>query len=217
MAVENGGLSSYDIAANTAGGMASAASDLGGIVPYYEYTTGAIDGREYSDRQIAASMLVLGGRRAIAGAAEFSINTLSRVQLAPGGLTTFASGNPLTSIKLAPKGGPHGQTKLPWGDGFESHHMPPKAVNGLHPDVGPAIKMERVDHLLTSSHGSRAGSAVYRSHIQDLLNQGKVREAMATEINDARRAAMQGSGDRRKYNDAIQEMLEYARGIGYVK
>jgi hypothetical protein len=45
---------------------------------------------------------------------------------------------------VAPKGGAHGQTKLPWGDGFESHHMPPKSVNGLHPDVGPAIKMERV-------------------------------------------------------------------------
>jgi hypothetical protein len=113
-------------------------------------------------------------------------------------------------------GGAHGQTKLPWGDGFESHHMPPKSVNGLPPDVGPTIKMERVDHLLTSSHGSRAGSPAYRSHIEDLLGQGKVREAMAIEINDVRRAAMQGSGDLRKYNDGIREMLQYARGIGYV-
>ena len=113
-------------------------------------------------------------------------------------------------------GGAHGQTKLPWGDGFESHHMPPKSVNGLPPDVGPAIKMERVDHLLTSSHGSRAGSPAYRSNIEDLLSQGKVREVMAIEINDVRRAAMQGSGDLRKYNDGIREMLQYARGIGYV-
>ena len=29
------------------------------------------------------------------------------------------------------------------------------------------------DHLLTSSHGSRSGSAVYRSDIEDLLNQGR--------------------------------------------
>lgn len=94
--------------------------------------------------------------------------------------------------------------------------MPPKSVNGLPPDVGPAIKMERVDHLLTSSHGSRAGSPAYRSHIEVLLGQGKVREAMVIEINDVRRAAMQGSGDLRKYNDGIREMLQYARGIGYV-
>jgi hypothetical protein len=94
--------------------------------------------------------------------------------------------------------------------------MPPKSVNGLPPDVGPTIKMERVDHLLTSSHGSRAGSPAYRSNIEDLLSQGKVREVMAIEINDVRRAAMQGSGDLRKYNDGIREMLQYSRGIGYV-
>jgi hypothetical protein len=116
----------------------------------------------------------------------------------------------------APKGGPHGQTKLPWGDGLESHHMPAKSINGLHPDVGPAIQMDRADHLLTSSHGSRSGSAAYRSHIEDLLNQGKVREAMAIEIRDVRRAAFEGSGDMRKYNNAMREMLEYARRIGYV-
>lgn len=76
--------------------------------------------------------------------------------------------------------------------------------------------MDRVDHLLTSSHGSRPGSAAYRSHIEDLLNQGKVREAMAIEIRDVRRAALEGSGDMRKYNSAMREMLEYAREIGYV-
>ena len=117
----------------------------------------------------------------------------------------------------APRGGRHGKTKLPWGDGLESHHLPPKSVNGLHPDAGPAIQMTRGDHLLTSSHGSRAGSAGYRSHIEDLLNQGRVREAMAIEIRDVRRAALEGSGDMRKYNNALKEMLENARSIGFVR
>jgi len=114
------------------------------------------------------------------------------------------------------KGGAHGNTKLPWRDGFESHHMPAKSVTGLDPDVGPAIQMERIDHILTSSHGSRSGSAAYRSQIEDLLRQGKTRESMAIEINDVRRAALEASGDLIKYNGAIKEMLEYARGIDFI-
>ncbi len=77
--------------------------------------------------------------------------------------------------------------------------------------------MTRGDHLLTSSHGSRSGSAVYRSDIEDLLNQGKVREAMAIEIRDVRRAALEGSGDLRKYNAALKEMLQYARRTDFLQ
>jgi len=50
--------------------------------------------------------------------------------------------------------------------------------------------------------------AVERSH--------PVRKAMAIEIRDVRRAALEGSGDMRKYNNALKEMLEYAREVGYV-
>ncbi|WP_160167328.1 hypothetical protein [Rhodopirellula sp. SWK7] len=49
------------------------------------------------------------------------------------------------------------------------------------------------------------------------MNQGKVREAMATEIRDVRRAALEGSGDLRKYNSALKEMLEYARRTDFLE
>ena len=95
--------------------------------------------------------------------------------------------------------------------------MPAKSITGLDEDLGPAIQMSRIDHLKTSSHGSRSGSAIYRADIENLLNKGQVRKAMAIEIRDVRRAALQGSGDIRKYNQAVREMLEYARSIGYIK
>ncbi len=108
------------------------------------------------------------------------------------------------------RGGRHGDTKLPVGDKLESHHMPANSVYGKD-DYGPAIQMERHDHLKTSSHGSRVGSGVYRAQIADLLSQGNRRKAMAKEIQDVRRAAQEGSGNQRKYNNAVREMLQYAR------
>ncbi len=56
------------------------------------------------------------------------------------------------------QGGRHGDTKKPTGDGLDSHHMPPKSVNGLPPDEGPAIQMKPEDHRQTASHGSQPGS-----------------------------------------------------------
>ena len=43
-----------------------------------------------------------------------------------------------------------------------------------------------------------------------MIEKGDWRKAMATEIRDVRRAALQGSGDRTKYNGAVREMLNYA-------
>jgi hypothetical protein len=153
-----------------------------------------------------------------------SLHNNFEVRLNPGALTTFNSGLPINIISFsrrAPnrgtfRGGPHGETKLPWRDGLESHHMPAKSVTRLDPDAGPAIQMHKRDHLLTSSHGSRPGAAEYRAEIEDLLGQGRIREAMARAIRDVRRAALQGSGDMRKYNQAVREMLQYARRFGFL-
>jgi hypothetical protein len=46
--------------------------------------------------------------------------------------------------------------------------------------------------------------------------QGNVRGAMATEIRDVRRAAQQASDNIRKYNQAMQEMLDYAYGSNFL-
>jgi hypothetical protein len=46
-----------------------------------------------------------------------------------------------------------------------------------------------------------------------LIAQGKWREAMALEISDVRKIARK-SGDARKYNEAMLEMLEYFKCLG---
>jgi filamentous hemagglutinin len=80
---------------------------------------------------------------------------------------------------------------------------------------GPAIQMDPADHAKTSSNGQngRAG-AIYRAETADMISQGEYRKAMAREIRDVRRAAQEASGDRTKYNEAINEMLDYAKESG---
>jgi hypothetical protein len=112
------------------------------------------------------------------------------------------------------RGGPHEDTRLPTGDTLDSHHMPPKAVSPLDPKKGPAIKMERDEHRLTSSYGSGPEAVQYRAKIKEMIDKGEWRKALATEIRDVRRVA--GT----KYNQAIKEMLEYARTLketGFLK
>jgi hypothetical protein len=47
-----------------------------------------------------------------------------------------------------------------------------------------------------------------------MIREGRYRDAMAREIRDVRRAAREVSNDQTKYNEAIQEMLDYARRSG---
>ena len=46
-----------------------------------------------------------------------------------------------------------------------------------------------------------------------MIKDDRMRDAMAAEIRDVRRVAKE-SGDQRKYNEAIFEMLDYAKNIG---
>ncbi|MBL3576216.1 hypothetical protein JMK10_21125 [Rhodovulum sulfidophilum] len=50
-------------------------------------------------------------------------------------------------------GGAHGCTKKPGGDQLDSHHMPAASASPLPREMGPAIRMEPVDHRMTSSYG----------------------------------------------------------------
>jgi hypothetical protein len=85
----------------------------------------------------------------------------------------------------------------------------------LMPRDGPAIQIDPLDHAKTSSNGQngRAG-AIYRAENEDMIGQGRYRDTMAREIWDVRRAASEGSGSSSKYNQAIREMLDYARSSG---
>jgi hypothetical protein len=107
------------------------------------------------------------------------------------------------------RGGAHSKTSKPANDNKDSHHMPAKSTSPLKEKDGPAIQMDPQDHQLTSSHGTQGlAGQQYRSKIQALIDSGKWREAMATEILDIREL-QRALGDPKKYNEAMLEMLEY--------
>ena len=89
------------------------------------------------------------------------------------------------------------------------------ADTNVAPNDGPAIKMDPNDHAATSSNGNKGrASANYRDETAELIKAGRYRDAMAREIRDVRRAAAERSGNGKKYNEATQEMLDYARSSG---
>ncbi len=94
--------------------------------------------------------------------------------------------------------------------GGERHHCPANSVNGLTTYSGPAIRMLKEDHARTASYGSSAAAVAYRSEQKALIQQGKFEEAMQMDIDDIR--SLFGS----KYNDAIDEMVTYAKSKGYI-
>jgi len=101
------------------------------------------------------------------------------------------------------------------GDGLDNHHMPADSITDTPRGDGPAITMDPLDHRETSSWGSSLEAQEYRASQADLLEQGRARDAMAREIRDVRRVARE-AGDPRRYNQAMQEMLDYAKEAGYV-
>ncbi|EMQ2088781.1 hypothetical protein ABWR82_004696, partial [Salmonella enterica subsp. enterica] len=106
------------------------------------------------------------------------------------------------------RGGAHSETKGPVGDGLDSHHMPAKDSSPLSHDDGPAIHMDPLDHRKTRSNGSVPNSYQYRRQIEALIKSGRWRDALTIEISDVRDIANR-IGDPEKYDEAIQEMLDY--------
>jgi hypothetical protein len=113
------------------------------------------------------------------------------------------------------RGGSHADMSGPKtrGDGLDSHHMPDRYANPtVDPKDGPAIQMHPWDRHATSSNSWQGVESIrYRAETAQMIRKGRYRDAMAREIRDVRRAAREASSDPRKYNEAIQEMLEYAR------
>jgi hypothetical protein len=106
------------------------------------------------------------------------------------------------------RGGAHSKTSKPVNDGKDSHHAPADDVSPLARKDGPAIQMHPNDHKQTSSRGSGTANVRYREMIEQLIKNGEWRKAMAIELKDIRDVA-KNSGDARKYNEAMLEMLEY--------
>ncbi|CAG67838.1 MULTISPECIES: hypothetical protein [Acinetobacter] len=103
-------------------------------------------------------------------------------------------------------GGAHKDTSKPVNDGFDSHHCPAKNCYKDAPissSDGPAIKMEPADHRETASYGNSDAAKKYREKQQELLNQGRLQEAVDMDIHDIRSKF----GD--KYDQHILEMQKY--------
>ncbi|MBX9840147.1 MAG: hypothetical protein K2X69_17750, partial [Silvanigrellaceae bacterium] len=108
--------------------------------------------------------------------------------------------------------GPHSQTTKPRNDGLDSHHMPAKSAyegSKMNPDgqamEGPAKKMEPKDHRETKSYGKHGEK--YRQKQKELIQQGKLKEAVQMDIDDVRRIA-QEDGNPNKYECGIKEYIE---------
>jgi hypothetical protein len=107
------------------------------------------------------------------------------------------------------RGGKHGDMKFPKGDGLDSNHSPADAISLFRRDDGPAFQMEPRDHRRMSSTGSSKEAKAWRQRQQFLIAQGKLREAVQMDIDEARRLFGE------KYDPAIQEMLDYITSLGY--
>jgi hypothetical protein len=110
------------------------------------------------------------------------------------------------AVNDIPRGGAY--RGLPRVRDHERHHMPANSVNGLSISRGPAIQMRIEDHARTSSYGNSHASRAYRERVRQLVEAGRMRDAMAMEIRDVRRIS--GSS----YNNAIRDILAYAREQG---
>ena len=74
---------------------------------------------------------------------------------------------------------------------------------------GPSIKMTVDDHKMTASWGNSKEAQQYRAAQKALIEQGKYHEAIQMDIDDLY------SKFGHKYDDAIDQMLEYAKQIGW--
>ncbi|WP_095092859.1 hemagglutinin repeat-containing protein [Pseudomonas sp. Irchel 3A5] len=107
-------------------------------------------------------------------------------------------------------GGAHRDTSKPVNDNFDSHHCPARSCYTAAPisDVdGPAIKMDPNDHKLTASNGNSDAAKAYRAQQKELLEQGKLDEAIKMDIDDIRSKF----GD--KYDAAIEQMVKYSKSL----
>jgi len=85
--------------------------------------------------------------------------------------------------------------------------MPAASTSHMSVDEEPAIWMETLDHRQTESWGRSRSAIAYRRQQRALIQQGKFLEALQIDIDDIR--SQFGS----KYDEAIQDMLEYVETI----
>ena len=88
--------------------------------------------------------------------------------------------------------------------------MNPELQNLPTHGTTPAIYMDRPDHRAMSSTGSSRNAKLWRKKQAELINQGKFKEAMEMDIDET--ISKYG----KKYDEHINEMIDYAYNKGYI-
>ena len=91
---------------------------------------------------------------------------------------------------------------LEGGAGIEKHHMPADSASSLPTEKGPAIEMDRTDHMQTSSWGSSKAAGAYRAQQRALIEAGRLNDAIQMDIDNVT-SLFPG-----KYDNAILEMID---------
>ncbi len=92
-------------------------------------------------------------------------------------------------------------------NGGQVHHMPADSVSPYSKNAGPGIRMDTPDHMKTASWGRSKSAQEYRAVQKELIDKGLFREAQQMDIDNVR--TLFGN----KYDDAIQQMLEYTNEL----
>jgi hypothetical protein len=92
--------------------------------------------------------------------------------------------------------------------GGEVHHAPAKSASSFIPADSPAFRMEIADHATTKSYALVKGSRKYIAAQRAMVESGNFRGAVNMDISDVQ------SRFGAKYNQGIQEMLNYLNRIG---
>lgn len=106
------------------------------------------------------------------------------------------------------RGGAHGCTRQPPGDGLDSHHMPANSATAMPREMGPAIQMLPTDHQQTASYGGNANGAAYAPQ-RALTARGMTMAAFEMDVRDAQSIA-RDAGDPTRYDAAITQARAYA-------
>ena len=83
-------------------------------------------------------------------------------------------------------GGAHACMQQPPGDGYDSHHMPAKSTSPLDDPMGPAIKIDPLDHKATNSYGAGVNGPMYADR-RALISAGRVYAAFRLDVAEIRR------------------------------
>ena len=83
-------------------------------------------------------------------------------------------------------GGAHACMQQPPGDGYDSHHMPAKSTSPLDDPIGPAIKIDPLDHKATNSYGAGVNGPMYADR-RALISAGRVYAAFRLDVAEIRR------------------------------